>query len=268
MPVETVMVIGDHYRELSHGKQLVTASELLARLVSTAPTGLRILVGQGLTESQLTELVRLVDRAGASVALCGPVTPPAVYGPSLGSAAIPALVGRIERIEPDRFVAPLRLDERLDVLDDERREGHLTALVVLEVARHMWVATTEKFLLLPDQRNTWVIGGVPQIRSAFHQHLFPFPARVECRLIERESQGLGQMLSVRVAIHQGGVLAAQVQTDLRLLPKAVAQRFEGLALRKALSRQLTVMDPTGQVAGTGELISPHIRPSVFKGVDR
>ncbi|MGW1835364.1 AfsA-related hotdog domain-containing protein [Streptomyces sp. NPDC002067] len=232
MPEEVLVVVGDRFPQFAANRGTVTASQLLERLRSgEAGTPLRLALGQGLSPEQRAEIGKFA--ANGAVVCHDGVPVPAEHRTVRPGHPPTALVGQVAQTAPDRFTAPLLLDERVDLLQDRLSGQHVSAITLLEAARQMWVTVTEQFLLSAEERATCVISEVTGVSAAYHRYVFPLPATVEFHLTSHGT-ALAERFGFTVAFHQNGRLTTEIAAEIGVLPQPVAKKQEALAARQAL----------------------------------
>lgn len=240
MPHDVLVVVGDQFTDFRANRGTVSASDLLDRLsAGSVPYPLHVSIGQGLLTGQLSALrTHAVPGRGPLVLHQDDVPVPAEHRVVRPRQPRTALIGPVERVTEERFVAPLLLDERIEPLQDRLSSQHISAVTLLEAARQTWNLVTDQFLLDAERRTRDVISEVRDIRAVYHRYLFPLPATVEFLLRERDTGPAGETVEFTVSFRQNGRLTTEIFTTIRVLPEPLARKQEALAARQALHDEL------------------------------
>lgn len=244
MPPDALVVVGDRFKAFLANRGTISASTLLWRLRDrSAPRTLSVVIGQGLTAEQLSEVAELAE-ANPDVTVLGGV--PAFVEQSRTHKHNPknVMIGTPVQVAEDRFVADLLIDERTEALEDHLTGQHIPAIALMEAARQTWTAVTEMFLLADAPQPQRFV--VSSMRSQFHRYVFPLPATVEYRLAERQGNAVGQVFRCEIGVYQADQLAAQIDAEYRVIPEVFSAKQESMAARQAVAGQVNRMQTAGQ----------------------
>lgn len=232
-----VMVIGDRFEEFLTHPGTVAATALLEHLraddLAETP---RITVGQGLTAEQLSELDGFASAGRCVLATQDQVPLPVERRVTHKVYDKNVLIGDLEEVGEGRYRAPLVLDQRVEVLEDHLTGLHIPAVTLLEAARQTWTAVTERFLIGPEPKSRFVI---TRVGSSFLNFVFPIPAFLEYRLVERERGPVGDVIGFTVEVQQTGRIAARFEAEIRVIPELFAAKQEAMAARQTLREETT-----------------------------
>lgn len=232
-----VMVIGDRFEEFLTHPGTVAATALLEHLraddLDETP---RITVGQGLTAEQLSELDGFATAGRCVLATQDQVPLPVERKVTHKVYDKNVLIGELEEVGEGRYRVPLVLDQRVEVLEDHLTGLHIPAVTLLEAARQTWTAVTERFLIGPEPKSRFVI---TRVSSSFLNFVFPIPAFLEYRLVERERGPVGDVIGFTVEVQQTGRIAARFEAEIRVIPELFAAKQEAMAARQTLREETT-----------------------------
>lgn len=236
-----VMVVGDRFEAFLDQPGTIGVSALLKSVHGEHGEGPpRITVGQGLTGEQIAELNRLADEGRCVLPAQGRAPEPVKRAVTHKAHDKNVLIGEIERVDADRYRAPLVLDERVEVLEDHLTGLHIPAVTLLEAARQTWTAVTERFLIAAEPATRFVIA---HVNSMFLNFVFPLPAHLEYRMVRHDEGPVGHVIGCTVEIHQAGRVAARFEAEIRVIPEVFAAKQEVMAARQTL-REATALDAT------------------------
>lgn len=249
MSADALVVVGDRFESFIANRGAVSVSVLLERLrAGDVPEGLSIIIGQGLSAEQISELEYLLERAAQPVSLAKGKAPVRA-GRRLTHKHNPknVMIGAPEQLAEGRFTVDMVIDERNEVLEDHLTGQHIPAIALIEAARQMWTAITEEFFLRGSAKTRFVVNSID---SAFRSYVFPLPATLQYQLLDRESDAVGEVFRCLITVHQGGTRAAEIEAQYRVILEPVSGKQESMAARQAIGRQLSQLAPAVDAAGS------------------
>jgi len=114
----------------------------------------------------------------------------------------------------------------------------------MEAARQTWTAVTEMFFLKDiPQRQRFVINSM---RSTFHKYVFPLPACIEYRLVDRQGNAAGQVFKCLISVYQENVLAAEVEAVYQVIPEVLSGKYESMIARRTVVSHLDRMEQAAE----------------------
>jgi hypothetical protein len=237
MAVTTVLVVGDRFaRQLAFDRAL-SISDLLRRLRDGDwPSGRRVHVGQGLSADQLRQLSRYVDLGACLLTPAGPVPVHADRALTHKRYAGNVMIGSPERDGEDGFTADLLIDDRCELLADHLTGQHIPAVALLEAARQMWTAVTERFYRDGTQPMRFILDSTS---ARFAQLVFPIAATLRYRLLSRAEDPGGQRFRCRIELGQSGRRAADIEGTYRVISSELGEKH---AARHALAGEIARLD--------------------------
>ena len=213
MPDKTIIVVGDRFEGFGATPGVVGFSRLRAMIAAgelAAPA--LVIEGQGLHDEQrevargeleaLGVTFRSVvdqDRGRADAALTHKRIPANVL------VSVPAMDGE------STFVADLLVDDRNEILGDHMTGKHVQGMMLIEAARQLWTAVTERFVL-KGAAGSFVID---EVSSRFERFLFPLAARIVYRVTETSSKSIETTFRGTCEFLQLASRAAVVETRFR-----------------------------------------------------
>lgn len=247
MSHDALVVVGDRFDAFLANRGTISASELMRRLRTRGgPRTLSVTIGQGLAADQLSKVRKLIESNPQAAAVGGI---PVFVEKSLTHKRNPknTMIGTPVRMAADRFVADLLIDERTEVLEDHLTGQHIPGIALMEVARQTWTAVTEMFFLKDTpHKQRFVIGSM---RSTFHKYVFPLPACVEYRLVERQRNAAGQVFKCLVSVYQENVLATEIEAEYWVIPEVFSEKYESMVARQTVVSHLARVEQVAEKAG-------------------
>jgi hypothetical protein len=212
MTAVTICVVGDRFAPFADGTGADTVSGLMAALRSRLHTRELVLIeGQGVDARDWARIRAELARAGVTADIRANET-----GPLARDAEIHkhreenVLIAGLEQTGETTFRAALRLHNDEELLLDHQG-GHVQGMVLVEAARQMFLAVSERYHASrwPGNRYGYVL---ESMESTFRTFLFPLAATIEYEVL---SVGLDDpehlTFDVRVEIVQAGLPAATIR---------------------------------------------------------
>jgi hypothetical protein len=234
-PPAPMIAVGDRFENFLANPGTVAASQLLDRHADPG-AAVPVLAGQGLSAEQLARL-----------ALRTPETlrPPEPAGASLTHKRQPrnVMIGVPVDRGDGTFTAGLILDDCNEVIEDHLTGQHIPAVALIEAARQMWTAVTERFLRDDTTPLRFV---VTDIGASFQRLVFPLPTTLHYELIECVPGRMQRTYRCRVLVSQNDQVSAEVRGTYRTVAESLCAKQEALAARQAVARQLAaaLAEPT------------------------
>ncbi|MCY1078881.1 AfsA-related hotdog domain-containing protein [Archangium lansingense] len=243
MRTKVLHVVGERFAGFSHEnpEEVVTLSQLERMLGNGTLQGdVTLLIGQGIPDEGLRRLREQTRHAphGKRVTL--------EPGPSALERASSRLAHKhLEQnimitlpetmVEGERYVSSLLLDDRCAELSDHMTGQHIQGMVLIEAARQMMLAVTERYFLKDRDRSHYFV--INQIDATYHAFGFPLGMDVEYHILEHKEGKRGSLSSeVKVCFVQGGELLTEVKIRFTVYDAAFLSQREAEKARQAIAR--------------------------------
>lgn len=220
-------VVGDRFREFADGKDVLTLKQLDAlfdlpkHLLDTRNI---LLLGQGVRQEEvvslldrhrddsdhaarfeIADLMRVEDRAGSSF--------------SHKHVTHNTLIGTPRQIGRNEFEVPLNIDERCELMGDHQTGQHLQGMVLVEAFRQSFLAVTETYFPIESWKKTYFV--INEMTSGFESFVFPLPAHIDYRIINRDVNERRARYKVEMAAVQNGVECATTRVTFTVYEAGV-----------------------------------------------
>jgi hypothetical protein len=146
------------------------------------------------------------------------------------------LIAGLSRVGENTFRAALRIHNDQELLLDHQG-AHVQGMVILEAARQMFVAVSERYYLSrwPEQHYSFVLDSMD---SKFQTFLFPLAASIEYEVHSAELGDPAQLrFDVQVTIEQAGLPAATIRMACGAIHSSAMAEKE----RRGTARALRVL---------------------------
>ncbi|POM26376.1 A-factor biosynthesis hotdog domain protein [Actinomadura rubteroloni] len=205
-------VVGDRFAPFADGTGALTVSGLVAALRARAYEGDLVLIeGQGIDARDWERIRAELTRAGVTADIRENDTGPLARDTEIHKHREEnVLIAGLEQTGETTFRAALRLHNDEELLLDHQG-GHVQGMVVLEAARQMFLAVSERYHASrwPGHRYGYVL---ESMETKFRTFLYPLAATIEYEVL---SVGLDDpehlTFDVRIHIMQSGLPAATIR---------------------------------------------------------
>ncbi|MFP2930811.1 AfsA-related hotdog domain-containing protein [Pyxidicoccus sp. 3LG] len=243
MTQNVLHVVGERFTGFaSENPEVITLPELERMLQGDGlPGELTLVIGQGIPDERLRQLQAHLERLPARMRV-SLVTDPR----DLTRAESRLVHKRFEHnilistpeqvVEGERYVSRLVLDERCAEMSDHLTGQHIQGMVLMEAARQMVLAVTERYFLSGSgsRANYFVLN---QLDATYHSFGFPLGMDVEYHGVSRkESKGGSLSCEAKICFLQGGELLTEVRIRSAVYDAAFLGSREAKKARQALAR--------------------------------
>ncbi|NUB04884.1 hypothetical protein FW320_01570 [Azospirillum sp. Vi22] len=230
--IETVsIVVGDRFAEFARNSEVSGVSEFIGALRNGAAVVHPIVIGQGLAPEALDELNALLPPGPGQPAADLDIPTRATSALTHKRAAKNIMVSVPVARSGQLFEAELFLDDRNEVMEDHQTGQHIQGLALIEAARQLWTAVTERYLSPPDKPSRFVIDSV---QTTFSRFVFPLPATMTLEVLDSASGPVQSTYAVRILILQNGQTSTTIDARYRVIDARVSERQEAQAARHAI----------------------------------
>lgn len=232
MPDKIIIVVGDRFDGFGATPGVVAFSRLRDMLAAgeLAPPAL-VIEGQGLHDEQREAARAQLEALGISFRSVVDQQRCRADA-ALTHKRIPAniLVSVPAREGDATFAADLLVDDRNEILGDHMTGRHVQGMMLIEAARQMWTAVTERYFL-KGAGGSFVID---EVSSRFERFLFPLAARIVYRVTETATKSSETTFRGSCEFVQLAARAAVVEVRFRVLQPTLVAKHELLAARAAV----------------------------------
>lgn len=200
-----------------------------------------VVTGQGVDDYEVDHLRDAVERRGLAdrVVLRHHAAEPARRQDVHKAREDNVLVAGLTRVDEENYEARLRIHDHNELLVDVQDRGHVQGMVVIEAARQMLLAVTERYFTSrwPQQRYYIVLNS---LNTSFTNFLFPVDAELRLTVTDSDISEPGRLtFSVTVETAQAGRVAARVDADFAAFAPGLLEDKE---LRRAKHASAVVVD--------------------------
>jgi hypothetical protein len=225
--------VGNKFHSISDGDTLLPFDDILERVRSGRLEESHISLQQGVSETQHRTLqTALNGRADVRVTSYFDKHQRCDCTLTHKKNAFNTLISEpIPLAEAHAYASILMIDDACAELSDHVTGKHIQFMVLVEAARQMVNAVTQKFYSTSAK-----IYLAEDLRVRFKTFVYPFEAHLECRISRRDLRATGDgKMAVTIDIVQQGKAACQLSLAFTVLDRAFVSTLETNGV-KALSR--------------------------------
>ncbi|WP_235212729.1 AfsA-related hotdog domain-containing protein [Burkholderia paludis] len=227
---DSLFIVGDRWGSVGIDEGMLSVSEFVSglragRYHAPLPT---LRPGFGVDDRELEVLRRELEQHGLDpVALSGMREPDCVeIAHTHKRNPRNVLLAKLVCLDGAHYRAALRLDSNNELLLDHVTGCHISAMVMTEAARQMFLAVTEQYFLggEADGHHRFVIN---DWQASFENFLFPLDAVIDYRIEEVDHDKADRLrFRVEVLVKQAGTVAARVRISFTVFDAAYLTRYE------------------------------------------
>lgn len=242
--VSVVCVVGDRFSGFAVHDRVQTLSSFLGGLWSGAyddlPGPLALTGGQGIGGYEWDYLRGALRRRGLEERILLQERPLSLArrAEAHKHREENVLVADLGRHDDQIFDAALRLHGNNELLLDHQTGQHTQGMVVVEAARQMFLAVTERYYThrWPERRYYFVINS---LATTFENFLFPVDARIRYLIQSADLSDPARLeFTARVDIEQGGRRSARCEVAFTAFDATVLETVEYRRAERALDHVL------------------------------
>ncbi|WP_281559337.1 AfsA-related hotdog domain-containing protein [Thalassomonas sp. RHCl1] len=214
MTTENMIIVGDKFECFAENEGVLTASEALHILKHQllSDKKIRFKLGQGLSEAQVSQLVKTAQDAGLSNLLEFNETVKSGRNYVHKHQQRNSMLGLPRRICEKKFELDVMLDDACDEMGDHVTGHHVQGMVITEAARQAFLTITEAFFLKDNDFSSYFV--INTLNSQYTSFMFPVPATIEYEIVEHKEKKAGaHSFDVVMNVVQNGVICSVVTTS-------------------------------------------------------
>ncbi|MCU1612679.1 MAG: A-factor biosynthesis repeat protein [Frankiales bacterium] len=239
--INVLCLIGDRFAGFAEARnQALTVSQFVAGLRSGAydqcTLPLVLVCGQGVTDYERSRVGHELQRRTLPV----PVTLEngaeelCVHAEVHKYREPNVLIAGLHRVDDTTFRASLRLHNDNELLLDHQTGQHVQGIVVMEAARQMFLAVSERYYVsLWPKRDFYYV--IHSMNTNYRSFLFPLPTAIEYRVAEAKLNNPRRLgFKCDMDLLQAGTVAASTHVSFTALDPALIKSKEDSMARRAL----------------------------------
>src|SRR3990167_2560616 len=152
-----ILVVGSKFKEISNMESILSYEQLIQKTLSNQLIQSDIFFEQGVCEEMLTNYKDLLAKYKhrKSITICSYFERNTRCEKKFTHKKLDfnTLISDPEKIDEKKYSSVLMIDERCAEISDHVTGKHIQLMVLIEAARQMVMAVTEKFFIPADMRN-------------------------------------------------------------------------------------------------------------------
>jgi len=257
---EVLYLVGDRFQALAANDGVATAGgfvkDLRAGRFAAEDVRMTLLGGQGMSSYEWNWVTREIVRCGAADRISVPAQQSALAfrDEAHKYRERNVLIAGLRQIDALRYQADLRLDNDNELVLDHTTGQHIQGMVIIEAARQMFLAVTERFYASawPERDYYYVI---KNFDTDFENFLFPLDATVDYEILKASIDNPERLsFGVEIAVHQAGNRASLSRVEFTAFESAVISQKEGKRAARTVEQIIltrTEQEPADELAGVG-----------------
>lgn len=257
MSNQILFVVGDKFFQFSHGKNVLTVSQLrglitISGLMTFEHNHVEIQPGQGLSDDDVLGILQLAAMSPHArrfdLSALERMSQRAPASQSHKRKNENTLISAPRQISEHEFLLDLVIDENCELMRDHQTGQHLQGMILLEAARQSFLAVSEAFFLPADGTKFYFV--INEMTARYHRFAFPLPAVVHYCLREHDGANpLRQRFVADISVEQCGEVVASFVTDFTTFEdERISSREEKLAASACAKATSAVLGTLSAVA--------------------
>jgi len=242
--MKTYIAVADGFAAFAQQDNIITFSKLFSALqqnVSSFFANTRFLAGQGLSKEQQHAIYGLATLRGYKQAFVNWfkwIKEPADTRITHKHRPENILISAPLQSNDDLYVSDLIIHDQNELMVDHQTGQHLQGMVLVEASRQIFIAVAEEFFLESGGGNYFVINS---LGIEFQSFAFPLPAKVECRVVNKEIDKNNNMkFNFEIKIFQAEECAATVNAEFTVIKLSYINKREVALAEKKIASFLSL----------------------------
>ena len=233
---ETIYVVGDKFKNVANGKNTIIFTDIIDLILTDEIACDVLSIEQGISEWQVGYIKSLLSYSSEQAHIkvvsyfdknkrCSEALTHKHYRKNI------LISDPLETEQEEAYESLLMVDENCAELSDHVTGKHLQFMVLVEAARQMVNAITEKFYA-----NTSMIYLANDLDVKFSSFVYPFATQMRYRVISKKMKaaGNGKMTAVIEFIQNGEVKSA-IEFAFTILERNFVTQLEDSALKQVVN---------------------------------
>ena len=221
---EIIYIVGDKFGRLSDIASIKTVTQLKQAVVQKKIHSETVLVfSQGLNEAEKSEISCLIRKSTANIIIN------AYQKPARSEHTHKKDIKNILVSDPvvlsagKKFRSQLLIDDDCAEMSDHVTGVHIQGMLLIEAARQLAIAVSEKFLL--ETKDCYFL--LKSMSTLFNKFIFPMDVIIEQEIVEIKILRAGfKDIAIRTVFIQNGEVASSVDMELRINAKTLLEKIE------------------------------------------
>lgn len=238
-----IHVVGERFTGFARENPEVITLPELERMLNEGglPSDVTLVIGQGVQDERLQRVRERVGSLEPAMRVTLELDPRASQraDPRLAHKAHGhnIMISTPEQVvEGELYTASLLLDDGCAEMSDHVTGQHLQGMVLIEAARQMLLAVTERYFLQDrDNRSHYFV--LNQLDTSFHAFGFPLGVEIQHQILSRQEGKRGSLsFETKTRLLQGGELLTEVRMRFSVYDAAFLSTREAAKAREAIER--------------------------------
>lgn len=247
MQPNVVIVVGDRFSNFAANSGVVRLCDFLPTLdKDDAPLANTILIGQGLSDPEICDMRRRIAERRPEARIIGDTEMRASRELTHKNMSKNIMISLPVALGDGFYHAELAIDDSNEVMEDHQTGQHIQGMALMEAARQMWTAVTERYLQPESTGRRFVIDVV---NTTFLRFVFPVGGYIRYRLMNKTVSVVETVYDCQIEIAQGDATRATIEARYRVIDERVGEKQEALAARHTIRTLLGQTNALGSSGG-------------------
>ena len=224
---KVIYIVGEKIKRLVPFSNVINYSEFMQQHMVLSTEGWTVILGQGLSALEISSVILVVstfksgnNKIGNSYAAAPLLSPVLVHKHELKNT----LVSVPEKVAENLYMAYLCVDDSCAELSDHLTGSHIPGMLLIEAARQMVTAVTEKFLKSESNNYAFILN---QLGADFKHYVFYLEVQLFYKLLEIR-HGLNGAFTARAQVNfvQNNISVTSIAIKHQLMDKIVMDNYE------------------------------------------
>ena len=234
---KVIYIVGEKIKQLLTFSNVITYNEFIQQINVLSNESFEFIVGQGLSQGEISSILLLINtfkNSGSKIEIGNSyLSAPVLSNVFTHKRDIKnTMVSIPDEIEKNVYMSYLCIDENCADMSDHLTGYHIQGVLLIEAARQMVTAVTEKFLKSKNKEYSFILN---QVCVDFKHYVFYSEAQIFYKLIEIRHGLNGDFSAVaQVDIVQNNITVTSISIKHQLMDKIVMGNYELNSAKKCM----------------------------------
>lgn len=212
-----IWLVGDRLKNFSNVVGAMVVSDLEKFITSNERNDnkkIEVMIGQGVSDSKLSNLYKHIKKHNLeekvlikkSEESCKRTDNKLTHK----RLSKNTMISNPQMMNENTYESLLMLDDRCAEMSDHVTGMHIQGMVLLEAARQMTMAVTEKYFLTKEQKNKMSFV-TRSMEVDFKQFIFPLGVKIQYQIVKMRGIAPNQQFDVTIKFIQNGIVGTELR---------------------------------------------------------
>lgn len=248
---QKICVVGDKFENFAGNENIITISNLedILSKDNLANNKYELAVGQGVNQEKLLKLIDMIEgkKLNNNIAINRNKRKSSTFLTHKRKSENIMISDPTHDMKTHIYEAYLMVDDDCAEMSDHMSGQHIQGMMLIEAARQMVIAVTEKFFI-PEHKKGKMTFVTHHTNSIFHTFVFPTEIKIQYQ-IKKIKPGVNGNLTAEVLIDfvQDNVIATQVDFKFSVLDAGFMKEKEAEMAVECIRSYLKINEDRGEL---------------------